>query len=126
MIDDVISGMDMDFLLSSSYKISLDRFFELWKEGKAEALDVRLKEEVKLSSLGFGINIPLHELPENLNRIPEDRTVAIVCHGKVRAAIAYTYLLSKGFKNVTILDATSGEVSSWITPKTIKSLKENV
>jgi len=123
MLDKAISKMDLDFLQSKYYKISIEDIFELWKTGNAVMLDVRLREEVKFSSFGFGINIPLHELPNNLEKIPKDRTVAILCHGKVRAAIAYTYLLSKNFKNVVILDATSGEVADWVKPGIAKSVK---
>ena len=125
MLREKIKKMDMEFLTSSSHKISLDRFLELWNKGEAVILDVRLKEEVELSSFNLGINIPLHQLPQNLDRIPKNKLVAIVCHGKVRASIAYTYLLSEGFDNVKILDANTADIANKINPGLVKKLKES-
>ncbi len=124
MLREKIARMDMEFLTSTGYKISLDKFLELWNKGKAIMLDVRLKEEVELSTFNFGINIPLHKLPENLEKIPKNKLVAIVCHGKTRASIAYTYLLSEGFENVKVLDAGVSEIADKIKPGLVKKLKE--
>ncbi len=125
MLREKIAKMDMEFLTSIGYKISLDRFLELWNKGEAVMLDVRLKEEVELSSFNFGINIPLHQLPQNLDKVPGDKLVAIACHGKTRASIAYTYLLSEGFENIKVLDASTSEIADRIKPGLVKKLKES-
>ncbi len=125
MLREKIARMDMEFLTSGSHKISLDSFLELWNNGEAVMLDVRLKEEVELSAFNFGINIPLHQLPQNLDKIPRNKLVAIVCHKKIRASIAYTYLLSEGFDNVKILDANAADIADRINPGLVKKLKES-
>ncbi len=122
MLKEKIAQMDAKFLTSGKHKISLDKFLELWSKGEAIMLDVRLKEESELVPFRFGINIPLHQLPQNLDKIPKDKTVAIVCHGKVRASIAYAYLLSEGFENVKILDANAGDIADKVTPGLVKKL----
>lgn len=125
MLKEKIRKMDIDFLTSSGHKIGLEKFLELYQEGKAILLDVRTKDEVEIFSINLGINIPLHELPDNLDRIPKDKLVATFCPEKVRAAIAYTYLLSEGFENVKILATTSKEFTDKLKPGLIKKLKKN-
>jgi len=125
MLKEKIRKMDIDFLTSSGHKIGLEKFLELYQEGKAILLDVRTKDEVEIFSINLGINIPLHELPDNLDRIPKDKLVATFCSGKVRAAVAYTYLLSEGFENVKILATTSKEFADKLKPGVIKKLKKN-
>jgi rhodanese-related sulfurtransferase len=56
-------------------------------------------------------------------RIPRDKLVAVVCHRKIRASIAYTYLLSEGFDNVKILDANAADIADKINPGLVKKLK---
>ena len=124
MLRKKIEQMDIDFLSSGGHKIGLDKFLELWSKGEAIMLDVRLEEEVELCRFGFGINIPLHKLPENLDRIPRDKLVAVFCHEKVRSSIAYSYLLSEGFENVKILAVNAVDIVAKIKPGLVKKLKE--
>jgi len=123
MLKEKVKKMDINFLSSGEHKVGLDKFLELWSKGEAVVLDVRLEEEVELCRFGFGINIPLHKLPENLDKIPRDKLVATFCPEKVRAAIAYSYLLSEGFENVKILAANAVEVAAKVKPGLVKKLK---
>jgi rhodanese-related sulfurtransferase len=67
-MDNILRSMDIGWLTTSGWKIDADKFLELWKEGKAILLDIRTREEVEFLPLTkFGINIPLHELPDRLN-----------------------------------------------------------
>ena len=123
MLREKVKQMDIEFLVSGGHKIDPDKFIELWSKGEAILLDVRLEEEAQLCKLGFGINIPLHKLPENLDKIPRDKLVVTVCLEKVRASIAFSYLLSEGFENVKVLGATLSELVSKIKPGLVKKLK---
>jgi rhodanese-related sulfurtransferase len=67
-MDNILRSMDIGWLTTGGWKIDADKFLELWKEGKAVLLDIRTREEVEFLPLTkFGINIPLHELPDRLN-----------------------------------------------------------
>ncbi|MEO2068181.1 MAG: rhodanese-like domain-containing protein [Desulfurobacteriaceae bacterium] len=125
MLRKEIRKMNIDFLTSSGHKIGLEKFLELYKEGKAILLDVRTKDEVEIFSINLGINIPLHELPDNLDKIPKNKLVATFCNEKVRSSIAYAYLLSEGFDNVKVLAATIKEVVEKLKPGFVKKLKGN-
>jgi rhodanese-related sulfurtransferase len=46
-----------------------------------------------------------------------------MCPGKIRAAIAYTFLLSEGFENVKVLASTPSELVNYLKPGVVKKLK---
>ena len=123
MLAEKVSRMDLGFLSANLYKIGLEKFLELWRQGKAVLLDVRTEEEAQLVSLGFGLHIPLHKLPQNLSSIPKDKLVATFCPSRIRGAIAYAYLVSEGFDNVKVLATTIGELVESVKPEFVKNLK---
>ena len=123
-MDEILREMDLNWLTEKGFKISAEKFLELWKEGKAILLDIRTKEEVEFLPLTkFGINIPMHELPDRLNEIPRDKTLAVYCPGGNRSSMVYLYLRSKGFENVKVFGAKQEEFASLLRPGVIKKLK---
>jgi rhodanese-related sulfurtransferase len=84
-------------------KIDAEKFIELYNEGKAELLDVRMPFENDVWSLNFGLKIPAPKLPENLDKLPKDKLIVCACPGKDRSIIAMSYLRSEGF-NAGYLD----------------------
>ena len=49
-------------------------------------------------------NIPVNEIPDRIHEIPKGKSIAVFCPANVRSALAYAYLLSKGFSDVRILE----------------------
>jgi len=84
-------------------KIDIEKFIELYNEGKAELIDIRMPFEVNVWSLNFGMKISVDKLPENLDKLPKDKLIVCACPGKDRSIIAMTYLRSEGF-NAGYLD----------------------
>ena len=122
-MDQLLKSMDFDFWASGESKISAEKFFSMWKEGKAIMVDVRDEKETALIPLEkFGINIPINQLPDRLSELPEDKLLCLFCAGKLKAAMAYIYLKSKGVDNVKILAATLEEFVSFIKPGKIKKM----
>jgi len=85
-----------------------DAFVERIKKGEhLVALDIRTPAETRIygMTLPATLAIPLHTLfaPENLARIPTDRTVLVVCKSDTRATAAATALRFIGFDNVYVL-----------------------
>jgi len=116
--------MDLEWLTTKGFKISAEKFLELWKEGKAILLDIRTKEEVEFLPLTkFGMNIPMHEIPDRLNEIPKDKTVAVYCPGGHRSSMVYLYLRAKGFDNVKLFGTFQEEFAGLLRPGTVKKLK---
>ena len=74
-------------------------------------LDVRTPGETEVfgATLPGSLAIPLNELfnKENLDRIPTDKTVVILCKSGTRAGTAGTALRHIGFSNVYIPEVGS-------------------
>ncbi|MEA3464872.1 MAG: rhodanese-like domain-containing protein [Thermodesulfobacteriota bacterium] len=105
-LDRVLMQMDLQFVGNAQHKITPAA---LMADEQAVLLDVRTEEEVATVSCDFhyhlrSLHVPLHRLPVEFQQVPVDRNVGIFCPLSVRAAVAYTYLRSKGYKNVYVLD----------------------
>jgi len=111
--------MDLEFLGTGKHKINPDKFLE---QNGAIFLDVRTKEEVKTLSFDFSyfgikvINIPLNELGERFNELPKDVSIGTFCSGATRSAIAYAFLLSKGYDKVKWIDAGNEQLTALLKP----------
>lgn len=80
-------------------------------------LDVREPHEAALCSIAGAVNIPLGQLPQRAQEIPQDRPIVAHCHHGSRSARATEWLLQNGFMNVMNL---SGGIDVWaqrIEPK---------
>ena len=85
------------------------------------ALDVRTPAEMRVFSatLAGSLRIPINELfrKANLDRIPTERTVVVLCQSGTRATAAGTALRHIGFENVYILKGGFKALSSHMGPK---------
>jgi len=61
-------------------------------------------------------NIPINEVPDRIHEIPQDRSVGVFCSGITRSAIVYAYLLSKGFRDVRILESGYSTLTEALKP----------
>jgi len=94
-MDELIKKFDLKTVQNT--KINVEEAIKLINEGKAVLLDVREKFEVKVWKFNFGLNIPLKELPNNLDKLPKDKIIITACPQGDRANRAMLYLLYKGF-----------------------------
>ena len=63
-------------------------------------LDVRSEEEYAWGHLEGAVNIPVDDLRERLEEVPEDKAVWIYCQMGIRGYIAQRILMQKGFGEV--------------------------
>jgi rhodanese-related sulfurtransferase len=73
-------------------------------------VDVREPGEVSYCCIPGCINIPLGLLSDNLDRLPSDKQLVMICHHGVRSKQAAILLSHCGFNNVASL---TGGVDSW-------------
>ena len=97
-------------------------FIEDIKAGKQIiAIDVRTPNETKLFTLSLpnSLAIPVNEifLQENLDRIPTDKPIMIICKAGARATAVGTSLRHTGFDNVHILKGGFQALSQYYGPK---------
>jgi len=100
-----------------------DAFVDQIKQGKAFVmLDVRTPAEAQIygAALPGSMAIPLNELfkAENLDRLPTDKPIVVVCKSGTRAAVAGTALRHVGFDNVMILKGGFKALNDYLDAKT--------
>lgn len=72
-------------------------------------LDVREAGEVQVCALPGSLHIPMGEIPQSLDRIPEGYFV-VLCHHGQRSLQVVTWLRANGFKRVVSL---RGGLHAW-------------
>ncbi len=111
--------MDFEFFGTGKHKINPDKFLE---QSGAIFLDVRAAEETKTINFDFtifgiqAINVPLNELGERFYELPKDVLIGTFCSGGTRSAIAYAFLLSKGYDKVKWIDAGNEQHTALLKP----------
>ncbi len=72
---------------------------ELVKQG-AVIVDVRTKGEYQQGHIKGSLNIPLNNLPRQLNKLKKDVPVIACCASGMRSSQAKSFLKSNGFSEV--------------------------
>lgn len=68
----------------------------------AEVIDVRGISDYKINHIPGAHHLFYGTIQAHLNQVPSDQPVIVHCQTGIRAAIAHSVLLQKGFKNVSI------------------------
>ena len=89
-------------------KASSKQLLKLIEEKKAVLLDIRFIEEVKTWKMGFGLHIPLNELPLRYKELPKDKIIVAACPHKDRSSLAMAYLRTKGYNARYLTDGLTG------------------
>ena len=100
-----------------------DQLVKNLQQGKQiVSLDIRTPNEFGVfgMTLPDSMSIPVNKvfLPENLDRIPQDKTVVIICKSGTRATAVGTALRHVGFNNVYVLKGGLMALSKYQNAKT--------
>lgn len=84
--------------------------FAQWKNNGNDhfLLDVREPQEQAVASIG-GTLIPLRLLPWEVDRLPRDQPVVVMCHHGGRSAQAVAFLREQGFEAINL----RGGIHAW-------------
>ncbi|MBE0596414.1 MAG: rhodanese-like domain-containing protein [Desulfuromonadales bacterium] len=93
-----------DYEERSEMKMDSKGLIPLLISKKAVLVDIRFPEEVAAWRIGFGLAIPLNELPGRLAELPKDKIIVTACPHKDRAIIAMTYLKTQGYEAKYLAD----------------------
>ncbi len=97
-----------DYETRADMKIDSKKLITLLTEKKAVLVDIRFPEETKAWRMGFGLHIPLNELPKRLAELPKDKIIVTACPHKDRSSIAMAYLRTKGYRAQYLTDGLIG------------------
>jgi rhodanese-related sulfurtransferase len=125
-MEKALKAMTLEFCGTGQHKISPENFLTA---KDVAFLDVRATEEAETLRFDFKIfgipslHIPIDELPDRLNELPKDKTIACFCSSGTRSAWAYIYLFSKGY-SVKWLAASNEDLAQLLKPGKIwKAIK---
>lgn len=99
---------NFDYELRDEMKIDSKGLVALLLSNQGILVDIRFPEEVAAWSMGFGMAIPLNELPRRLAELPKDKIIITACPHKDRSSIAMAYLRSKGYEAKYLTDGLLG------------------
>jgi rhodanese-related sulfurtransferase len=92
-------------------EISVDELARRRGGGEQVAvLDVREPWEGEICRLPDSIDVPLARLPEQVDALPRDGMLVILCHHGMRSQHAALWLRSQGFANAVNL---AGGIDAW-------------
>ena len=100
--------LQYDYAARWDMKITSRELIGLLQQDKVQFVDIRFAEEQATWKMGFGLHIPLPDLPRQLHRLDPDKLVVTACPLKDRAIIAMTYLKTKGFNVKYLSDGMLG------------------
>lgn len=94
---------------SLAAEISVSEAYDMYQQG-AFMLDVRQPNEYEAGHIPGVTLIPLGELPNQLNELPRDSEIVVVCRSGNRSATGRDILLDAGFTNVSSM---AGGMNKW-------------
>lgn len=118
----VVAKLDHAGLAKGGCKISADDFLaRSAKKEKMTVLDVRTPAEVRMVGVPGALHIPMDQLmnKENLDRLPTEGKIVVLCHSGNRAAGATALLKAVGFSNVTYINGGLIALVTATTPRTL-------
>jgi len=74
---------------------------QYFKKNNHVLIDVRTPGEFKSGHIPGAKNIPLDKLSKQLNKIPKNRSVIVVCQSGNRSRSACNMLINAGYEDVT-------------------------
>jgi rhodanese-related sulfurtransferase len=113
---DVLREMDIEFIVSGDYGITVEDAAKLIKKDHFLFLDVRTREEREHLSFPFTMHIPINELPDRLGELPRDKFIITFCLTGFRAVMAYAFLRTQGFDEVKALKGRLDNLAGAMTP----------
>ena len=73
-------------------------------------LDVREPSELEICRIDGALHIPMGEIPERAEPLPQDGRLIVLCHHGMRSAKVQAYLIARGFENTANL---TGGIHAW-------------
>lgn len=127
-MEQVLRNFTLDYFGNGRHKISPSKLFGM---ENVFLLDVRSKEESASISITLehhanieSLNIPINDIPDRIDEIPKTKFIAVFCPANVRSSIVFSYLLSKGFTEIRIVEGGYSALTEALLPGKILKVVE--
>ncbi len=91
-------------------EISAGEAAKLMDQGDAVLLDVREDEELAICKIEGALHIPMSQIPERADALPQDKPLIIFCHHGMRSLNVVQYLEARGLDNAINM---AGGIHAW-------------
>ncbi len=96
---------------SANYEIDVHALAEMRAAGDAHTmLDIREPVEVAICAIADSVPIPMRRVPQQLETLPRQHPLIVLCHHGVRSAVVTDFLRTSGFDNAWNL---AGGIDAW-------------
>lgn len=125
-LDKAVQEMDLQFFAEGKHGVSLEEATDFLKSKKeCLFLDVRTEEEISYLRFNNVKEIPINQLPDRVQELPDDRTIIVFCSSIVRASMAALYLRAEGKTKVRTLLANSEAMVALSSPSLLAESSNN-
>lgn len=83
---------------------------KLAADGSCVLLDVRESWELKIASIPGALHIPMQDVPDQLEKLPRDADLIVLCHHGNRSRVVARFLEQNGYQRVFNL---AGGIDAW-------------
>ncbi len=73
-------------------------------------VDVREEDELAIASLAGAVHVPMAEIAQRLDELPEQSDIVVMCHSGGRSSHVAAYLRRHGYASVANL---AGGIDAW-------------
>lgn len=113
---EVLREMDLAFVAAGDHSLTVEEAVNFIDHPHFIFLDVRTPQERTRLVFPFALHIPLQELPDRLQELPEDKFFITFCFNGSRAMLAYAFLRTQGFDEVKALEGRVQELADAMSP----------
>ena len=97
--------------------ITVQQLDYMRKSGEAHILlDIREAHELAVAAISGALHIPMNTIPDNLDKLPIDQPLVVMCHVGGRSAQVQMWLNKNGYENAVNLEGGIHEWSLAIDP----------
>lgn len=119
-LDRTIKEMNRQFFADGKHGVTLAQATGCIKNKEdCLFLDVRSEEEFNYLKFNNVKHIPLNQLPDRFEELPDTCPIIVFCTSIIRASMAALYLRAEGKTNVRTLMATSEEMVDLSFPSSL-------
>lgn len=125
----MFSQMTPEVIAKKPCMVSAKQLLEMIKNKEPFViLDVRSREEMSIVGITWKnrLEIPMHEVfkEENLNKLPTDKKIVVICHTGPRSIAVTLALRALGFMNAYAFDGGVAELAKEVGRGTYKFVTE--
>jgi rhodanese-related sulfurtransferase len=96
---------------NTAYEIDVHALAQMRAAGDAHTvLDIREPVELAICAIDDSVSIPLQQIPQQLDVLPREHPLIVICHHGVRSAMVTEFLRNSGFDNAWNL---AGGIDAW-------------